>query len=130
MTLEQQKTAQAIVPIASVRNRFSVSDGTQVALLDYCTGQDIALIPHGSLGAHPLKRGTPLTEASGILAEISQNHDASATQVALAWLLHRAPNILLIPGTTTISHLEENMQATQIRLSSAEFAQIDQHFAE
>ncbi|MGD1943898.1 MAG: aldo/keto reductase [Leptolyngbyaceae cyanobacterium] len=130
ITLEQLQTAQTIVPIASVQNRFSLSDRTHEALLDYCTEQDIAFIPHGSLGAHPLKRGTPLTEASGILAEISQNHDASATQVALAWLLHRAPNILLIPGTTTISHLEENMQAREIQLSQAEFAQIDQHFAE
>lgn len=130
ITLEQLQTAQAIVPIASVQNRFSLSDRAHAALLDYCTAQDIAFIPHGSLGAHPLKRGTPLTEASGILAEMAESHRASTTQIALAWLLHRAPNILLIPGTTTVSHLEENMQATEIRLSQAEFDQIDQHFAE
>ena len=130
ITLEQLQTAQAIVPIASVQNRFSLSDRTHAALLDYCTAQDIAFIPHGSLGAHPLKRGTPLTEASGILAEMAESHRASTTQIALAWLLQRAPNILLIPGTTTVSHLEENMQATEIQLSQAEFDQIDQHFAE
>ena len=130
ITLEQLQTAEAIVPIASVQNRFSLSDRTHTALLDYCTAQDIAFIPHGSLGAHPLKRGTPLTEVSGILAEIAESHRASTTQIALAWLLHRAPNILLIPGTTTVSHLEENMQATEIQLSQAEFDQIDQHFAE
>ena len=130
ITLEQLQTAEAIVPIASVQNRFSLSDRTHTALLDYCTAQDIAFIPHGSLGAHPLKRGTPLTEVSGILAEIAESHRASTTQIALAWLLHRAPNILLIPGTTTVSHLQENMQATEIQLSQIEFDQIDQHFAE
>lgn len=89
ITLEQLQTAQAIVPIASVQNRFSLSDRTHAALLDYCTAQDIAFIPHGSLGAHPLKRGTPLTEASGILAEMAESHRASTTQIALAWLLDR-----------------------------------------
>ena len=130
ITLEQLQTAEAIVPIASVQNRFSLSDRTHAALLDYCTAQEIAFIPHGSLGAHPLKQGTPLTEASGILAEIAESHRASTTQIALAWLLHRAPNILLIPGTTTVSHLQENMQATEIQLSQVEFDQIDQRFAE
>ncbi|MGD1927523.1 MAG: aldo/keto reductase [Leptolyngbyaceae cyanobacterium] len=130
ITLEQLQTAQKIVPIASVQNRFSLSDRTHEALLNYCTAHNIAFIPHGSLGAHPLKRGTPLAAARGSLAAIAASHQASATQMALAWLLHRAPNILLIPGTTTVSHLQENMQATEIQLSQVELDQIDQHFTE
>ncbi len=126
VTLEQLKEAQGIVSIASVQNRFSLSDRTHKATLDYCTEQNIAFIPHGSLGANPLKRGTPLTEAKGMILEIAQQHDASTTQIALAWLLHRAPNIILIPGTTTVAHLEDNMKASSITLSESEVSQISQ----
>lgn len=125
VSLEQIQEAQAIAPIASVQNRYSLSDRTHEHILDYCTTQGIAFIPHGSLGAHPLKRGTPLSSAEGVLSELAQKHNATATQIALAWLLHRSPNILLIPGTTTASHLEENMQATTLQLLKSELQQID-----
>ncbi|MGB3612167.1 MAG: aldo/keto reductase, partial [Elainellaceae cyanobacterium] len=108
VTLEQLKEAQAVAPIASVQNRFSLTDRTHDDVLAYCTAQNIAFIPHGSLGAHPLKRGTPLAGTGGPLAEVAQRHDATTTQVAIAWFLHHAPNILLIPGTIAIDHLEEN----------------------
>lgn len=126
VSLEQLQTAQAMAPIVSVQNRFSLSDRTHENLLNYCTEQGIAFIPHGSLGAHPLKRGTPLSRAQGILAEIAQQHNVSPTQIALAWLLHRAPNMLLIPGTTTLSHLQENMNAGSLQLSKQEISQISQ----
>ncbi|MEO0409855.1 MAG: aldo/keto reductase [Cyanobacteria bacterium P01_A01_bin.135] len=126
VSLAQLKAAQAIAPIASVQNRFSLSDRTHEEVLEYCTAQGIAFIPYGPLGAHPLKRGTPLTEAGGAIAQIAQARGVGATQVALAWLLHRAPNILLIPGTTTIGHLEENMQAAELKLSEEELAQLNQ----
>ncbi|MEO0352959.1 MAG: aldo/keto reductase [Cyanobacteria bacterium P01_A01_bin.15] len=124
VTLAQVKTAQAIVPIASVQNRFSLTDRSHTDILDYTTAQNIAFIPYGSLGAHPLKRGAPLAQAKGVLAQIAQTHHANPTQIALAWLLHRAPNILLIPGTTTVAHLEDNIQAASIALSDAEIAQL------
>ncbi|MBW4652546.1 MAG: aldo/keto reductase [Kaiparowitsia implicata GSE-PSE-MK54-09C] len=126
VSLEQLQEAQTITPIVSVQNRFSLSDRTHENILDYCTEQGIAFIPHGSLGAHPLKQGTPLSTTQGILAKIAQHHNASTTQIALAWLLHCAPNILLIPGTTTISHLEENMSAGSLELSQQEIIQIGQ----
>lgn len=128
VTLEQLKEAQAIVPIVSVQNRFSLTDRTHEALLDYSTAQDIAFIPHGSLGAHPLKRGTPLSTTEGTISELAQKYDVTTTQIALAWLLHRAANIVLIPGTTTIAHLEENMKAASLQLSDTELSQIDQQF--
>ncbi|PZD73256.1 General stress protein 69 [Acaryochloris thomasi RCC1774] len=124
ITLEQLKEAQKITSIASVQNRFSLADRSHGTILDYCTTQDIAFIPYGSLGAHPLKRGAPLAQAEGILAQIAQAHDANPTQIALAWLLHRAPNLILIPGTTTIAHLEDNVKAASLQLSESELAQL------
>ncbi|MEO0828772.1 MAG: aldo/keto reductase [Cyanobacteria bacterium J06639_16] len=125
VTLEQLKAAQTITPIASVQNRFSLLDRSHEAILNYTTAQNIAFIPYGSLGAHPLKRGAPLAQAEGSLAQIAQTHGANPTQIALAWLLHRAPNILLIPGTTTIEHLEDNLKAGSIQLSGAELVQLN-----
>ncbi|MEM7796197.1 MAG: aldo/keto reductase [Cyanobacteria bacterium P01_C01_bin.118] len=125
VTLEQLQAAQAIVPIASVQNRFSLLDRSHEAILDYTTAHNIAFIPYGSLGAHPLRRGAPLAQAEGVLAQIAQAHSANPTQIALAWLLHRAPNMLLIPGTTTIAHLEDNVQAASISLSDTELAQLN-----
>ena len=124
VTLEQVKAAQAIVPIASVQNRFSLLDRSHEAILDYTTAQNIAFIPYGSLGAHPLRRGAPMAQAEGVLAQIAQIHDTNPTQIALAWLLHRAPNMILIPGTTTIAHLEDNVKAASISLSEEEMAQL------
>lgn len=125
VTLEQLQEAQEIAPIASVQNRFSLVDRSHQAILDYTTVQQIAFIPYGSLGAHPLRRGAPLAQADGVLASIAQTHQVNSTQIALAWLLHRAPNILLIPGTTTISHLEDNIKAASLSLSAVEIAQLD-----
>jgi len=128
ITLEQLKVAQAIAPIVSVQNRFSLTDRTYEDLLDYATAQGIAFIPHGSLDAHPLKRGTPLAIAEGAIAQLAQKHGATIPQIALAWLLHRAPNIVLIPGTTTLSHLKENMRAASIQLSETALSQINQQY--
>ena len=119
VTIEQIEQARQIVPIASVQNRFSISDRNNEDVLDYCTKHGIAFIPYGSLGAHPLKQGAPLAIAQGIFAEIAADHNVKPNQIALAWLLHRANNILLIPGTTTITHLEENVAAAAIKLTSS-----------
>ena len=125
VTLDQLKEAQTIAPITSIQNRYSLTDRTHEAILDYSTAHNIAFIPYGSLGAHPLRRGAPLAQADGVLAQIAQTHEVCTTQIALAWLLHRAPNIVLIPGTTAISHLEDNMRAATIQLSEHELAQLD-----
>ncbi|MEL6162005.1 MAG: aldo/keto reductase [Cyanobacteria bacterium J06627_32] len=92
VTLEQLKKAQEIAAIASVQNRFNQQEQSQDSLVDYTAEQGIAFIPYGPLGAHPLRQGAALP-----------------TQEALAWLLRRSPNIVVIPGTTSITHLEENM---------------------
>ncbi len=125
ITIAQIEAAQKIVAIASVQNRFSISDRTGEDVLDYCTQHNITFIPHGSLGAHPLKRGAPLANAEGVLAEIAQHHNVKPNQVALVWLLYRAPNIVLIPGTTTSDHLEENVASAAIRLTDGEMKRLN-----
>lgn len=125
VTIAQIEAAQKIVAIASVQNRLSISDRTSEDVLDYCTQHNIAFIPHGSLGAHPLKRGAPLANAEGAIAEVAKHHNVKPNQIALAWLLHRAPNIILIPGTTTIAHLEENIAAATIQLTANEMIRLD-----
>ncbi|MEM9803674.1 MAG: aldo/keto reductase [Cyanobacteria bacterium P01_D01_bin.56] len=125
VTLEQLQQAQEIVAISAVQNRFSLRDRTHEEILNYCTAHNIAFIPHGSLGAHPLKPGSPLTQAEGVVKNLAAVHDATPIQIALAWLLHRAPNILLIPGTTSIAHLEKNIQTATIQLSKDELAQLN-----
>lgn len=126
VTVEQIEQASQIVPIVSVQNKFSISDRSMENVLDYCTNNNIAFIPHGSLGAHPLKQGAPLANAEGIIADIAVEKGVKPNQIALAWLLHYAPNIILIPGTTTIAHLEENMTAANIKFSSEEMSQLNQ----
>ncbi len=126
VSIEQIEAARKIVAIASVQNRLSISDRSSENVLDYCTKNNIAFIPYGSLGAHPLKRGAPLANAEGTLADLAPKKGVKTNQIALAWLLHRAPNIILIPGTTTISHLEENMVATSIPLNSEEMTMLNQ----
>ncbi|MBD2102474.1 aldo/keto reductase [Leptolyngbya sp. FACHB-261] len=126
IALEQLKEARKIVAIEAVQNRLSIVERSSVAVLEYCQEQNIAFIPYGSLGAHPLKRGAPLATSEGILADIARRHDVKPSQVALAWLLHRAPNTVLIPGTTTIAHLEENIAATSIQLTVNEFEILNQ----
>ena len=125
ITLEQLQEAQAIAPIASVQNRFNLVDRSHKAILEYAASHNIAFIPYGSLGAHPLKRGAPLAQADGVVAQIAQFHGVTPTQIALTWLLHHAPNIILIPGTTTIAHLENNVSAASLKLSPSEITQLD-----
>ena len=125
VSVEQIEEARQIVPIVSVQNKYSLSDRQYQNVLDYCTANNIAFIPHGSLGAHPLKQGAPLANAEGAIADIATKKGVKPNQIALAWLLHRAPNIILIPGTTTIAHLEVNMAASSITLTDEEIDLLD-----
>jgi pyridoxine 4-dehydrogenase len=126
VSIAQLEQARQIVAIASVQNRFSLTDRSGEDVLDYCTQHNMMFIPHGSLGAHPLRQGAPLANAVGILADIATQHGVQPSQVALAWMLHRASNIVLIPGTTAIAHLEENIAATSIQLTAVELELLNQ----
>ncbi|WNZ25566.1 aldo/keto reductase [Leptolyngbya sp. NK1-12] len=118
VTISQIEAARQIAKIASVQNRLNLAERAGEEVLDFCTQHNIAFIPYAPLGAHPLKRGAPLANTEGTLTEIAAHHDMKPNQIALSWMLHRASNIIVIPGTTTISHLEENIAAASIALTA------------
>jgi pyridoxine 4-dehydrogenase len=115
----QLGVAQEIVEIVSVQNRFSLSDRSSEKVLDRCAEQGIGFIPWFPLGAGEL------TRPGGVLDSIASAHQASLSQVALAWLLARSEVIIPIPGTKSIEHLEENVAAAGIALSEAEMGELN-----
>ena len=116
VTLEHIKRAQKIVPIVSVQNRYSFSDREWDFVLDYCEANRIAFIPWG-----PMAQGR---KANEVVEKIAAGRNATTAVVSLAWLLRRSPATLLIPGTSSVDHLEENVSAAAFRLTDAEFAEL------
>ncbi|ALL69757.1 Aldo-keto reductase (plasmid) [Paraburkholderia caribensis MBA4] len=118
VTATQIAEAQRIVPIVCVQNHYNLVQREDDALVDQLAAQGIAYVPFFPLGGF-----TPIQ--SSALSDLAHTLNATPMQVALAWLLHRSPNILLIPGTSSVAHLRENMQAAQLRLSDAVLAELD-----
>lgn len=116
---KQLEAARKIVPIVTVQNRYNLEDRSSEALVDVCNTEGIGFIPW-----FPLATGN-LAKEGGKLDTIARNHDATPAQIALAWLLHRARTMLPIPGTSSVAHLEENMQGALIKLSEDEFAALN-----
>ncbi|OMC09915.1 aldo/keto reductase [Mycobacterium sp. SP-6446] len=112
---DQLKEAQRVAQIVSVQNMYNLSSRGAEPLLDYVTEQGIGFIPW-----FPLAAG-PLAAPDGPLQRIAADHDATPSQLALAWLLKRSPVMLPIPGTSKVAHLEENVAAAEITLSDDEF---------
>lgn len=117
VTLAQLEEARAIVPIVSVQNRYNLLERADDPVLDYCAAHGIAYLPWGPLAAKPFAPEAPLTAAQGALATVAGQLGVLPGQVALAWLLQRSPNIVLIPGTTSLAHLGENFASAQLSLS-------------
>ena len=117
-TAAQIAEAQAIVPIVCVQNHYNLVHRADDALVDELAAKGIAYVPFFPLGGF-----TPIQ--SGELARIAAALDATPMQVALAWLLHRSPNILLIPGTSSVAHLRENLAAAELSLDASVMAQLD-----
>jgi aryl-alcohol dehydrogenase-like predicted oxidoreductase len=116
VTQEHIERARKIVPIVSVQNRYSFADREWDYVVDYCQRNGIAFIPWFPLGAGKV--------AGEVLNRIAQAHNASPTQVALAWLLHRSPIMLPIPGTSSVEHLEQNVATASLRLSEEEYKRL------
>src|SRR6202007_808337 len=116
VTREHIERARKIVPIVSVQNRYSFADREWDYVVDYCARNEIAFIPWYPLGAGKV--------AGEVLHAIATNHRKTPKQVALAWLLKRAPVTLLIPGTSSIQPLEENVEAASLRLTGEEYQQL------
>jgi len=113
VTQEHIERALKIVPIVSVQNRYSFADREWDYVVDYCESNGIAFIPWFPLGAGKV--------AGEVLDRIARAHQASPTQIALAWLLGRSPVMLTIPGTSSIEHLEQNVAAASLRLTDEEY---------
>ncbi|HEY3603726.1 MAG TPA: aldo/keto reductase [Sporichthyaceae bacterium] len=109
--LEAQKTAT----IATVQNLYNLSNRSAEALLDHSEKHNIGFIPW-----FPLATGE-LSKPGGPLAAIAAEHGASPSQLALAWLLHRSPVMLPIPGTSSVAHVEDNIAAAELKLTEDEF---------
>lgn len=112
------EAARRIAPIASVQNRYNLADREHEAVLDHCTREGIAFIPW-----FPLATGR-LAAAGGPPATLAADLGAAPAQLALAWLLHRSPVMLPIPGTSSVAHLEENVAAALIRLTPEQVDQL------
>jgi pyridoxine 4-dehydrogenase len=116
VTREHIERARKIVPIVSVQNRYSFADREWDYVVDHCERNGIAFIPWFPLGAGKV--------AGEILNRVAKAHQSTPLQVALAWLLQRSPIMLPIPGTSSVEHLEENIQAASWRLTQEEYQKL------
>lgn len=119
VSVEQLVEAQQTAEIVSVQNLYNLAHRDAEALLDHATEHGIAFIPW-----FPLATGE-LSKEDGPLAAAAKEHDATPSQLALAWLLQRSPVMLPIPGTSSIEHLESNTAAASISLTDEEFAALE-----
>ena len=119
VSVDDIEAARRVFPVATVQNRYNLTDRNSEDVLTYCTANKIGFIPW-----FPLASGE-LTRPGGIVDRIAKCSCATAGQVALAWLLHHSPAILPIPGTVQIAHLEENIAAAALSLTPAEIGELD-----
>ena len=119
VSVAEIEQARKVIDIVSVQNEYNITNRKSEAVLDYCTQHNIAFIPW-----FPVASGK-LAQPGGKLDELAKQHNATTSQLSLAWLLHRSPVILPIPGTSSVEHLEENIKAADITLSDAEWQDLE-----
>jgi aryl-alcohol dehydrogenase-like predicted oxidoreductase len=120
VSVAEIKAAQKFFKVATVQNKYNLADRESEAALDYCEKQGIGFIPW-----FPLAAGA-LTKNGGKLDTIAKTHKVAPSQIAVAWLLARSPVMIPIPGTSKVSHLEENVTARDIVLAAGEFKELSQ----
>lgn len=114
VTTDQLDAVRAITDVATVQNRYNLTDRTSEDVLDYCTRVGIGFIPWAPVAAGDLAKD------GGPVDELAKKYDATPAQISLAWLLERAQVVLPIPGTSSVAHLEENVAAAHVRLTRDE----------
>ena len=124
VTVEGLQRAVELTAPGEVQNAYSVMDRTNEALVDLCREREIAFVPFFPLGS-AFAGGPQKLAQDPAVAQVAAKHDATPSQVALAWLLARYDRILLIPGTTSVAHLEENMAAGDLALDADDLAALD-----
>lgn len=124
VTPSEIEQAQKIVPIVSVQNRYSLADRRHEQTLQWCGQRGIAFLPWYPMAAGKLlKPDHPFSQA---LAQLASRYNARPAQLSLAWLLHRSPVMLPIPGTSKVHHLEENIAAASLGIGPDEWAQLEE----
>ncbi|ELZ91616.1 oxidoreductase [Haloferax mucosum ATCC BAA-1512] len=119
VSVEHLDEARDIVEIATVQNHYNVATREDEAVIDACEKHGIGFIPYFPLG------GGDLGDKADDVAAVATKHDATAQQVALAWLLHRSDVMLPIPGTSSVAHLRDNIAASHIDLDDEDMAALD-----
>jgi pyridoxine 4-dehydrogenase len=109
--IDQIERARKLLPVAAVQNHYNLSERGHEEVVDYCAEQEIVFVPYFPL------RG----DGGRVLNDIAERHGASPAQITLAWLLKRSPAMLPIPGTLSLEHLRQNLEALEIELSDDEF---------
>ena len=124
VTLQGLETAAALTELGEVQNAYSVLDRSNEELVEFCRDRDIAFVPFFPLGS-AFAGGPQKLAQDPAVAEVAAGRGATPSQVALAWLLARYDRMLLIPGTTSVAHLEENLAAGEVALDADDLARLD-----
>ena len=120
VSVDEIEAARALAPIATVQNRYNLVDRSSEDVLKYCESEGLGFIPW-----FPVATGQ-LARPGGPLKSLAKDVGATGAQLALAWLLHRSPVMLPIPGTSSVAHLEDNIHGATVQLTSEQAARIDQ----
>ncbi len=123
VTPEEIEEARKIVPIVTVQNRYSLADRRHEETLKYCEQQGIGFLPWYPINAGKLLKAEH--PSAQTLAKLAARHSATVAQLSLAWLLQRSPVMLPIPGTSKVTHLEENIAAAGLKLSAEEWTEVE-----
>jgi aryl-alcohol dehydrogenase-like predicted oxidoreductase len=115
VTEDQLRRAQQLTPVVSIQNRYNVTDRGSESLIDLCEQEHLTFLPWAPIQG---------VDDVSLVADIARRHGATPRQVVLAWMLARSPVVLVIPGTGTLSHLEENVAAAGIELTNDEVAAV------
>jgi pyridoxine 4-dehydrogenase len=118
--VEALEVARAITPIAAVQNRYNLGERRHEPVLRACEASRLAFVPW-----FPLARGKLAQRRSGALKRVAARHGVKIAQVALAWLLHRSPAMVPIPGSTSVEHVRENVAAVAIRLDDDDLRELE-----
>jgi pyridoxine 4-dehydrogenase len=124
VTRAQGEQALELVDIAGIQNAYSLFDRSSEDLLELCRQRDIAFVPFFPLGS-AFTGGPAALAADPVVSGVASKHGATPSQIALAWLLHRDARILLIPGTSSVAHLEENLVAAGVALDPDDMAALE-----
>jgi aryl-alcohol dehydrogenase-like predicted oxidoreductase len=119
VSVDQIEQARKVTDIFSVQNEYNITNRKSEKVLEYCEREGLAFIPW-----FPVAAGK-LAQPGGKLDEVAKRHDATVSQLSIAWLLHRSPVMLPIPGTSSVAHLEENVKAADLTLSDAEWQELE-----